>query len=139
MAKLEFKFYPSRFYCFFLGATLLASVLIAATLPIHNGIKSLLLAALTLYGVYLFRRFALLKAASSITSIKQLDNNQWQLFTRSGVFTATLRGDSMVTPYIAILRFDLIEKKQLLVSFLFKDSFRDDDYRRLVGMVRMGG
>jgi toxin CptA len=137
MHNHEFKFSPSLIYCIFLAATIFASVIIAFVLPFAQWQCALLAAVLITYGVSIFWRFALMKAETSVTAIRKNDGGSWLLTTRGGTMEAALRGDSTVTNFISILRFDVPGKKRPIASIIFRDSMSADDYRRLVGALRM--
>ena len=117
---------------------LFGSGVIIVMLPFVIWLKMLLLAMLLGYGVFLMLKFALLRTAFSVTALKKMDEKRWQAMTRAGALDAKLRGDSTVTTLISVLRFDVSGQKHPLVSIVFRDSLPADDYRRLVGIIRMG-
>lgn len=138
MENLEFKLHPSKFYCFFLSFTLLMSVVIVIVLPIAVWLCAIMVAVLVVYGATIFWRFALLKAPLSIIRLRQREARNWQVTTNSIVTSAVLRGDSTVTTVVAVLRFDFASRTRPVSCMIFRDSMGAEEYRRLVGLVRMG-
>lgn len=138
MQNPEFKLHPSIIYCVFLGLMLAGSGIILALLPFAFWLKALLFAVLCVYGVALFMRFALLRTQQAVIALKKLDGKSWQVVTRARVFDSILRGDSTITTLVSVLRFDVSGLKRPLVCIVFRDSLPADDYRQLVGVIRMG-
>jgi hypothetical protein len=136
MQNPDFELHPSKIYCAFLGITLLMSAVIVLLLPLNFWLRVLIFLILAGYGVIIFWQYALLRAADSVIGLKKIDGKRWQLTTRAGVFESTLRGDSTVTAYVSVLRFDLPERRKPISCILVRDSLSADDYRRLVGVVR---
>ncbi len=136
MQNHEFKLHPSRFYCLFLVLMLFGSGIIIVMLPFSEWLTTLLLVVLSCYGFFLLYKFALLRAAFSVTALKKIDGKRWQVITRAGALDSILRGDSTVTTLVSVLRFDVSGQKRPLVCMVFRDSMPADDYRRLVATIR---
>lgn len=130
-----FDFRVSRFYVCFMAAALLGSGVMIVLLPIHFIFKLMLGVGLVAYSYLIFKRDILLRDKLSVKSIKKLEEGQWQIATPSGIFESALRGDSLVTNLVSILRFEV--KGKVISSVLFRDSLKDDNYRRLIGTIRM--
>lgn len=137
MQNHVFKLHPSRFYCLFLGLMLLGSGVIILLLPVVFWLKTLFLAVLIVYGIFLFQKFALLRAAFSVVGLQKQDGKQWRVETRTAVFDAVLRGDSTVTTLVSVLRFDVSGQRRPVVCMVFRDSLPAEEYRRLIGVIRM--
>lgn len=138
MPSQEFKIIPSLFYSAFLGATLLASMVVIALLPWSLWLKLVGMAVVGAYGTAIFWRYALLRAQLSVTGVAQLEHGQWQVITVGGNVNAVLRGDSTVTSLVSVLRFDFPGERRPVSCIICRDSLRADGYRRLLGVVRMG-
>lgn len=138
MQNIVFKLHPSKVYCTLLALVLIASAGIAFNLPIHFLLKSILLFVLMGYGAHIFYRYALLHAKLSIVGVNKLEGRTWQVTTQMGVIDAQLRGDSTVTAIVSILRFDFPQKRWPVVSIVCRDSLAPEQYRQLVGMLRVG-
>jgi hypothetical protein len=137
MQNPDFKLHLSKFYCLFLGTLLLGSALVIILLPLPYWLRVLLLAALLIYGSLIFRQYALLRGSFSVIRLKKMEEKRWQVITPSRVFECALRGDSVVTTVVSVLRFNIPGKHLPLVSVVFRDSLRAEDYRRLVAALRM--
>lgn len=112
------------------------SAVIVCMLPVLIWLRLGLLVFLLAYGASIFWQYALLRAAWSVIAVKKLEDKRWQLTTRSDIQTAALRGDSTVTAYVSVLRFDIPERKKPLSCIIFRDSLAADEYRRLTGAIR---
>jgi hypothetical protein len=138
MQSIVFKLHPSKVYCVLLALVLVASAGIALNLPIHLLLKSALLLVLAGYGAHIFYRYAWLQANLSIVAVNKLDGDRWQVTTSMGVVDAQLRGDSTLTAIVSILRFDFPQKRWPVVSIICRDSLAPEQYRQLVGVLRVG-
>lgn len=137
MQNLEFKLKRSLVYMVFLDAVLLASAIIIWMLPLDLGVRVLLFAVLAFYSATILWRFALLQAKLSVLGFKKLEGKRWQVTLGSGVKEGVLRGDSTVTNFVSVLRFDLHGMRRPVTAMVFRDSLSADDYRRMVGVIRM--
>lgn len=124
-------------YIVFLDAMLLASAVITWLLPLDLAVRILLFAALVIYSTTLLWRFALLKAKLSVLGFKKLEGKRWQVTLGACVKEGVLRGDSTVTNLVSVLRFDLHGIRRPVTAMVFRDSLSADDYRRMVGVIRM--
>lgn len=138
MQNLAFKFNISRIYCVFLAAMLVGSGIIVVLLALPFWVKALMLAALIGYGAPIYWRFALLRGALSVLEIAKLDQKRWRVSLRDDEFDSELRGDSTITNLVCVLRFNMPGRRTPLVCIVFRDALSSDDYRRLVGVIRMG-
>ena len=136
--NIEFNLRVSRFYFLFLALMLAGSAAIVIVLPLAWWMRGILFCVLMGYGAVIFWRYALLRSKDSIIRLRKLDGKCWQITTGSAVFEATPRGDSTVTPVVSILRVDMPGRRQPLASIILKDSLPAGEYRRLIGMLRMG-
>ncbi|HTM63385.1 MAG TPA: protein YgfX [Gammaproteobacteria bacterium] len=138
MQNHEFNLHSSRIYGSFLVAMLLGSAIIVLTLPLAIWLRTLILSALIVYGALVFNRHVLLRASDSIIRLCRLDRERWQLTTRAGAVDANLRGDSTVTAFVSVLRFEDVSGKRLLPCIIFRDSMTADKYRQLISNIRAG-
>ena len=136
MQTSEFNLHPSRVYGLFLAAMILGSTIVILTLPFAFWLRTLILAALLVYGALVFNRHVLLRSSDSILRLRKLNRESWQLTTREGAVDANLRGDSTVTAFVSVLRFETVNGERLLTCIIFKDSLPADAYRQLVVCVR---
>lgn len=132
MSVVEFQLKPSRFYLMVMVLVFLASAVMLSLLAIAPLYKFLLLLVLVSYGVQLVWRFALLRDKHSVIALKKVDQDEWQVTNRAGVMLTKLRGDSTVTQWVAILRFDIKGQRKPLVSIIWRDSLPADQFRQLI-------
>ena len=138
MQDRAFKLLPSRFYCLFLAAMLFGSAVITLMLPMELWLRTLIFAALVVYGARIFWRFALLRSKHSVIKLSNLTGKRWELTIHGETVEGILRGDSTITTVVSVLRFDIRGSRWPLSCMVFRDSLRGDDYRRLISTIRMG-
>lgn len=136
MPSQEFRFKSSKIYAVFLSAILLASVVIIAVLPFNFWIRLALMLVLLMYGWKLIERFLLLRARQSVLAVIKQDDGKWLVMMPEGKFPAVLRGDSTVTSFVSVLRFDLADHSKVVPCIVFRDSLDKDFYRRLISLIR---
>lgn len=73
---------------------------------------------------------------ASIRTIKLLATKEWLIKTRNDTHIAKLRGDSIVSAKIIILRFQL-NAWRTLSAVILKDTLAYDEYRRLTVMLNL--
>ena len=137
MQDHKFILKPSKFYCTFLAVALLASFLVIILIHANIWIKLLVAVLLGFYGSYTYLRYALLKTHDSIIALQYTSSGKWQVTTNAGVASGEVKGDSVVTPFLSILRFNVERKRSSLSCIILRDSLDNDDYRRLVALLRM--
>jgi hypothetical protein len=135
MRKLDITVNPSRYFIFFGLAATVGGLLICLTLPLGFFLKIFLLGCVLAYGWHLIFSQALQHHSQAIVKISY-ESERWFLHTRTHSGPANLCGDSTMTGFLSILRFnrDGVRKKQSCV--IFKDALEPDFYRRLITAVR---
>lgn len=134
----EFKFKASALYLIILSICLLISTVIVILLPIALLLRLCLIAFVLLYGGHVFWKFGLLRAKSSILSIRRQDDGRWQVSTQENTYLADMKGDSTVSGIASALRFR-VEGSLLPVScIIFRDSLLPEEYRRLLVLLKLG-
>lgn len=136
MPNLDFKFKPSKQYLVLLTLTLIVCLGIAVNLSFAPWVKFVLISLIALYGSYLVWAIAMLRGKEAITRIRRLENGDWSVFTPQGQFIAELRGDSMATTIVSILRFQIPSQRRPLSGVVFRDSLAGADYRELQVALR---
>lgn len=136
MPNLDFNFKPSKQYLALLALTLIVCVGIAFNLSFAPWVKFVLIILIALYGSYLLWAIAMLRGKEAITRIKRLDDGHWSVFTPQGQFVAELRGDSMATSIVSILRFQIPSQRRPLSGVVFRDSLDGGEYRELQVALR---
>lgn len=133
MPKNNFSFQPSKQYVIILTIVLIASSLIIVFYIPSYILKITALFLLLIYGKCIWQA-ALLKNPDAILGINYIDTDRWLLQTPSVEYDATLRGESVVTPYFCILRFQAENRR--LSSLIMRDSLLSGEYRSLLVRLR---
>jgi hypothetical protein len=136
MHKIDINFRPSLQWNVLLAIAMLGSIVIILTLAISTPLKVILLTFTAGYGILLFGRHSLLiHHKQAVTGLK-LNQDGWFLITNSGVHSVEIGGESTITLFACILRFQLTNSKQKRSCIVLNDSLKSDDYRRLVVHLR---
>lgn len=127
----KFLIKPSRFYLVLMVLVFLASILMVFMTSLASVYKFLLLFFVVCFGVQLFWRFVLLRDRYSVIGLKKLDGGEWQIDCPVRVFNGKLRGDSTLTQWVSVLRFDVHGLRRPLVSIIWFDSLSREAFRQL--------
>jgi len=136
MAAEQFNFSISRQYLTLLliVSFLSCSMIFMLTLPIIY--KCIIMILLMAYLASIIWRFCLLRAASSIRGLRQLDGGQWLLQMRDAEIEGNLLGDSTITRWVSILRFRVANRYRPLSCIIFSDSLTSNSYRKLIVQIQ---
>jgi len=115
---------------------LLASILLALSLPLVLGLKLAVLWSIFLYGGWIFWRFILLKNKHSVIAIKQLAAKEWRIWTPHMQYKAQLCGSSTLTPVVMVLRFRIAEQYWPLSCVVFRDALPTERYKQLYMLLK---
>ena len=129
---------PSIFAMILLAIIFCVSAYILITLPWSPFIKLVGMAMLIAYFASLIWRFGLCLSQYGLTKINYLGDQHYVLEKYQQNIQARLRGDSTITPYVSILRFQIKGRRLPYNSVIFRDSLKQGDYQRLLAMIRMG-
>lgn len=129
-----FNCQPSRQYVVILSCLLLASFVLVAFLSVHFATKLALMAGLLVYGVYLVKQ-AFLATPRSILGFACDESQVWHLTLPSIEVKGSLDGESVVTPWVLLLRFNT--GKQRLSCLIFRDTLAQDQFRQLSVLLRL--
>lgn len=132
MQNHDFPLQPSKIYFVFLSILVTLSAVIVLTLPINVGLKIGGVIGVLVYGLYLLRE------RQSIVLLRHHRDEVWHLTTRKEVIMATLRGDSTVTRWVSILRFNVPNQLLPVSCVVVHDSLGMERYRQLVVLLKMG-
>jgi hypothetical protein len=137
MLNLDFKLRPSKYYLILITGVILMTEIILFSLSW----KAIFLGGLLIliYGGHLIAKEGLMLTQAAIIGFKRQNNNQWLLYTQKSVLEGTLRGDSTVTTWVSVLRFNVSGHFWPVSCVIFNDALASDSYRKLLVAVRMGG
>lgn len=136
MQDREFKLKPSKLHCILFSIMWISSLLIILCLPLSMAILVGSAFLFSIYGAYIFRRTLLLKHNESIISLRSLHDGNWLLHLLGKEVRGVLRGDSTITAFVAVLRFQVDNQRLPLTCMVFKDSLERDQYRQLLVIVK---
>ncbi|VVC75810.1 hypothetical protein AQUSIP_11070 [Aquicella siphonis] len=91
-----------------------------------------LISAAAVYGTIIVRRHGLLCGDHAVLRITSLGQGQWCVHTRAALLQGVLKGDSTVTRWVAVLRFQIEGRYFPVTCLVFRDSCRPGYYRRLL-------
>jgi hypothetical protein len=130
---------PSRQLTLILGSLQWLTLGVLITAPIPPGVRFLLLSLLLLQTIQAHRRLHG-STPQRINEIRIDDQHAARLVFADGrVMQTRLRGDSLITNGLMLLRFDgegLLRRPSLLLG---RDSLSADEMRRLRVLLRVGG
>lgn len=136
MLNREFYLQPSKTFLLLMMVCFVAAAVIVLTSSFICIIKIMLLIMLITYVFYIGSRYVLLRSSKSILIIKRHSDGHWQLNTSHHETFAWLIGDSTVTRFVCVLRFKFPGHFFLTSSIIFFDSLSNDEYRRLLMLLR---
>lgn len=84
------------------------------------------------YMGWIMWRYCLLRAGASITGLWHINGKRWGLKMLHREMEANLLGDSTVTRWVSVLRFQVEGEKRPYVSIVFADSLESEQYRKLI-------
>lgn len=145
MKPLHINFKPSILFSVIIILLSLAAAVILILLALSWQIKLLLVIAILFSAIYTVSERGLLLLPWSLNKLDINTKNELQLTRRDGVqFTvATVRADSVVTPYLTIVHYhaeDAALLKRLFSSYLviLPDAIEAESYRQLRVWLRWG-
>lgn len=131
MLKIDIKIRPSVFLLAGWCGFLLATAMIIGLLPIHVLLKVGLSTAVFVYGGYILYSRILLRGKEAILTA-QLRQDGWLLLGKNLANYADLLGESVVTRWIAVLRFRVKQTRKKMTVIISKDMLTYDAYRNLI-------
>jgi len=134
MPLLAFELKSSRF-SLLLALIFFLSSLVVIDFFLYGWMKYFCFLLVSLYGLYIIWQVVLLKGKTSIIRIRYLGDRKWLVFTHSAAYEAELDGLSIITRWLLLLHFKMPNKK--LISLIFRDSLKEDHYRKLRMMLKV--
>ncbi len=99
----------------------------------------LLLVFASVYSWYAITRLALRSSSAAILQCWLDEKGHWNLQARNGrLYQGVLRGDSLVTPYLTILSFNINQRYWPLTITITPDAVDKQEFRRLRVYLRAG-
>lgn len=137
MLNHHFNLRISHWQLCFISILLSISFICIAILAITVWQKIIGFVGVAAYGAYLYWHEGLRRSANAIIRLQRQADGRWQVTTHTMQYTATLRGDSTVTSLIAVLRFNIENKRRPWSCVVFRDALSADAYRQLMIAARL--
>ncbi len=135
MHRIDINLQPSAYFKWLLCLITLGSLFISFSLPVHILIRFFLASIVIIYAVSIFYSGYWMKSKKSIAGLLFNDGN-WQIFCLNKRLDVKLCGESTVTNWVSVLRFQVLNTRQKYTSIIFKDAMNAEDYRRLIVLLR---
>jgi hypothetical protein len=88
------------------------------------------------YGRKLYQQ-ACLNRPDAVRALYRIDTRVWNLDINKKKYIAYLKSDSLLTPWLMVLRFRVAHQYWPISLVLFRDSFDQDDFRRLFITIKL--
>lgn len=95
-------------------------------------IKLLLIILLSGYASWTVAKHALRTLPTSIIQCWLAETGDWHLQTKAGrIYSGQLQGDSLITPYLTVLNFKVVNSRKKLAITITSDAIDIQAFRRL--------
>ncbi|OAI50025.1 hypothetical protein AYO45_00145 [Gammaproteobacteria bacterium SCGC AG-212-F23] len=132
---LELK--PSKIAIFLISIVIVSSMLISFLLLVSWVEKLILLLFISGYGSQIMRKYGLLTARNAIFHCRYSDENGWYFSSHDvDFFAVDIMGESTLTRWLSVLRFQIAGEKSKQACVIFKDSIATNDYRKMLAILR---
>jgi len=130
MPLLDINIEKSKLQCYFLlGFTIVSSICILMT-ALSLTIQILFFSLLIGYTGLLFSQ------RYNVFKIQVTRENTWVIFAKSKRYIGRLRGESLITHHLCILRFNIENKRYPLTCVIYPDAIKKDQFRQLIVKIR---
>jgi hypothetical protein len=136
MHNIDIHVRPSRQFIALILLALIMALGAIWALSLSIALRGLLLGLTACYGVYILRRYGLLRTKDSLVAFRVLESGTWHLITNDKVYAGELAGDSTITGRLLVLRFAQNGAKLKRTFVIFKDALEASIYRRLLIQLR---
>lgn len=137
MQNHVFKLQPSKIYLILSGLVIILGLAALFFTSIPFWLKIILTIIFSIYGWHNLNVQGMLQGRDSLVSLRRLESGEWLVKTPTQEYTAELCGDSTVTHLVSVLRFKAPVARATFSSVIFSDSLPNDEYRRLLVLLRM--
>ena len=127
------KLYPSFVFKLLTLLMILATLFVTYWIEIPISLRCLLVAITLWYGYLIYMQ----EPASRVSSLDRLRPGEWMLTMRHEKWVGRLRGDSLMTPWLMVLRFKVVHQRRPLSLVLFKDTLTPEVFRRLLVTIKL--
>lgn len=130
---------PSASLAWTIGLACALCCIVLLLLPIHAGLKVLLMAVIVASSVYFIRRHARLSLMKSIVGLNFNAETGLQLDFNDGTRQeAKVLEHSFVAPYLTVLNMQTLEDGKCISLILVPDNVEPDSFRQLRVWLRWG-
>jgi hypothetical protein len=127
-----FNLRPSMYGRAILLFVMTTSLALILFLPLMLVYQLILLILLSCYGIYIARRLGIMTS----TRLNYRQDGTWLWQSANQVIVGKLRGDSTITTYVIILRFQSKEWRFPINCIVFRDSLDETSYRQLLMLLQ---
>jgi hypothetical protein len=136
MLNQEYQFKTSKIFTTILISLMLMSSIICLIEPFALSMKLVLLLLTCVYGGWILWNTILMRGAFSMSALR-FKGDEWFVLTRQQWLPATLRGDSLVTTWVCILRFNIPGQLKPLSCVVWQDAVVGGSYKQLMVCLKM--
>ncbi|EKD74161.1 MAG: hypothetical protein ACD_45C00055G0004 [uncultured bacterium] len=127
---MRFELSSSRYHSVLLILAVFMASMVMATLSMHFLLRMIGIALVLIGGLYLFCQ------SKHHICLQYERDGSWCLIKDEVEYEGVLRGESIVTSFVSILRFNVGQSVQSCV--IFSDALEKEVYRQLLVILRMG-
>ncbi len=135
MHRIDINLQVSAYFKLLISIVVFGSLVIIFTLPANILLRLFLVISVSIYAVCVFYSNCLLKSNSAVKRLL-FNEDGWHISCRNKQLHVELRGESTVTSWVSILRFQELNKRQKYTSVIFRDAMNQEEYRRLIVLLR---
>lgn len=138
MPKIHIKLETSKQFCLLLMTVVLASLNIIFLLKLAIIYKLFIVLSTLAYAGIIAHQFVFLRAKRALVNLISIESNELKLIDLKGkIIQARLRGDSTVSRWVSILRFDIPGERFAKTCIIFRDAIPANDYRQLLVYLKI--
>jgi hypothetical protein len=135
MRKLDIPLKPAAVYIRLILLILAGSSAIVLAIPVNGWLKIFLLMLLAVYAWRSILKKALLLNADAILRLTYF-HDCWEVHTAGEILPVKISGDSTLTGFLSVLRFQGEGQRKKISCVIFKAAVGTDTYRRLCAAAR---
>lgn len=136
MPNQDFNLRVSLYFLIVATILLAGSLILVWLQPMGWALKLVCTTIIAVYGGYIVQHHVLLQGKQAVYRLNYQGEGRWEVYMANQPYSAELRGDSTVTTWVSVLRFQVAGRRFPISTVVFRDSFMQDEYRRLVVLLK---
>lgn len=129
--NIRFDLNISWFLCILLGCIAFMVNIAVVASSLYWLLKASALFVFCIYFTWQFRKYGLLKAATSLTGLHYKENNSWLLYFKNNVTSKAQLEHSISKKYFTVLLFRINHQKAVFPLIIFADHISPNKFRDL--------